>query len=344
MPNIEKIIFDIETITPMFIAGADGKTAELRPASLKGLLRYWWRALQAEDDLSKLRDDEANIFGSVDRGGSFAIQMKNKPFNSTKKDFPNHPVKVEGKNYKINILEYLAYGTYEYERGQGNVFNREYIPVNTRINIIVRIFNQDYKKEILKAFYVFSLFGGIGTRNRNGFGSFEILNKAKVFEPIKSDFLIDAPYKRENIEKVTRNIDILSYSSFSKGTKLFRSKKDFDSWDKSLADIGEIYRQGRLKLENRHSFDKRQYIGSPIVEKRDTRSFLERHAKPYFIKIGRDSGKYHAYMLYLPSKYCDKLDTDIKKRKIDHSKVDKEFKNVCSEFNEFLANKLETVL
>lgn len=334
MPSIEKISFDIETLTPMFIAGADGKTAELRPASLKGLLRYWWRALKAEGDLSKLRENEANIFGSVDQKGSFSIRIKHEPYKPISKQLPYHRVPVEGKNFKINILKYLAYGTYD----------REYIPQGTRFDVIVNIFNEYYKEDIIKIFYVFSLFGGIGSRNRNGFGAFEIINKAKVFDSIKRDFIIDKPYKKENIIKLVKNIDNLSYSCFTQQTKVFRSKKDFDSWDKALADIGEIYRQDRLKLENRHSFDKRRYIGSPIVEKNITHSSLERHAKPYFLKICRDSGKYRAYILYLPSKYCDKLDTDINKQKIDHSKVDKEFKNVCSEFNKFLANKLETVL
>src|SRR3989338_2067412 len=132
MAKIEKISFDIETVTPMFLAGADGKTAELRPASLKGLLRYWWRALQAESDLSRLRDNESGIFGSVDRGGSFSIQIKHEPFKSTRNKLPNHPVPVEGKTFTINILEYLAYGTYTHEKRQVNVFVRDYIPPNTK--------------------------------------------------------------------------------------------------------------------------------------------------------------------------------------------------------------------
>ncbi|OOP55636.1 MAG: type III-B CRISPR module RAMP protein Cmr1 [Candidatus Brocadia carolinensis] len=204
MAKIDKICFEIETVTPMFLAGADGKTAELRTASLKGLLRYWWRAFQAESDLSKLRDKEAKIFGSIERGGSFSIQMKHESFKSTRNKLPNHPVPVEGKTFTINILEYLAYGTYEYERGKGNVFARDYIPPNTKFSVILNFFNENYKKEILKAFYVFSLFGGVGSRNRNGFGCFEILNKSEVFENIKNAFSVDAPYKTDNLAKLIK--------------------------------------------------------------------------------------------------------------------------------------------
>lgn len=36
--------FEIEAITPMFLAGADPHSAELRVPSVKGALRFWWRA------------------------------------------------------------------------------------------------------------------------------------------------------------------------------------------------------------------------------------------------------------------------------------------------------------
>ena len=42
---MEKIVFECESVTPMFMYGADGKTPELRPASVKGVMRFWWRAI-----------------------------------------------------------------------------------------------------------------------------------------------------------------------------------------------------------------------------------------------------------------------------------------------------------
>ncbi len=32
-------------VTPMFIGDADQKATSLRPPSIKGALRFWWRAL-----------------------------------------------------------------------------------------------------------------------------------------------------------------------------------------------------------------------------------------------------------------------------------------------------------
>jgi len=42
---LHKITFDYETITPMFLAGADQGQVELCAPSIKGTLRFWWRAM-----------------------------------------------------------------------------------------------------------------------------------------------------------------------------------------------------------------------------------------------------------------------------------------------------------
>lgn len=350
---LKKIIFEIETITPMFLAGADQGKAELRAASIKGLLRFWWRALQAEPDIDKLRKRESKIFGSSDEklggGSSFSLRViPNGDLKPTKDKFPTSPqyqMQVEGKTFKINILEYLAYGTYEHVQGQGNVFIRKYYPAKTNFNIVVRFANEVWKSEILKTVYVWSIFGGIGSRSRNGFGSFDVLNKEKAFEDIKEFVSINTPYIKENMGNLVKKENIVSYSSFSKGAKLFKAKDSFATGLDSLADVGKIYKRSRSSLENRHFFEKRQYIGSPIVEKKVTKSFLDRHAKPYFIKIAKEDDKYRACILYLPSFYCEGLEEDRNKSRItNHAELNTKFNKVCAEFNDFLAQNMETVI
>jgi CRISPR-associated protein Cmr1 len=36
--------FEVEVVTPMFLGGANNLEAELRVPSIKGMLRFWWRA------------------------------------------------------------------------------------------------------------------------------------------------------------------------------------------------------------------------------------------------------------------------------------------------------------
>jgi CRISPR-associated protein Cmr1 len=48
-----------QVTTPLFCGGADGSSAELRPSSVKGVLRFWWRACawsRFDGDLTRIRD------------------------------------------------------------------------------------------------------------------------------------------------------------------------------------------------------------------------------------------------------------------------------------------------
>src|SRR3990172_5820707 len=57
------IEFQCETITPMFMGSADPQECELRPPSIKGAMRFWWRAINGNLGLDELRKREAEIFG-----------------------------------------------------------------------------------------------------------------------------------------------------------------------------------------------------------------------------------------------------------------------------------------
>jgi CRISPR type III-B/RAMP module RAMP protein Cmr1 len=56
--------------------GADGSSAELRPASIKGVLRFWWRAIHGNLSLDELHEQEGKIFGSKDKRSSFSIKIQ----------------------------------------------------------------------------------------------------------------------------------------------------------------------------------------------------------------------------------------------------------------------------
>src|SRR5205823_1602619 len=59
-----KLTVRLSAVTPLFIGGAEpNDRAELRPASIKGLLRYWYRALDGS-----YAANESRYFGSTDAG------------------------------------------------------------------------------------------------------------------------------------------------------------------------------------------------------------------------------------------------------------------------------------
>ena len=77
---MNQIIFECETITPMFMYGADGKTPELRPTSVKGVMRFWWRAINGHLSLIELKKQEDEIFGSTEKKSSFSIKIEDYKF------------------------------------------------------------------------------------------------------------------------------------------------------------------------------------------------------------------------------------------------------------------------
>ena len=95
---MEKIIFECETITPMFLAGADGQTPELRAPSIKGALRFWWRAMHGHLSLKDLHDLEGKIFGDNSNRSCFSVRIQNR----NQIDFETKP--VPHKHYKIPAI------------------------------------------------------------------------------------------------------------------------------------------------------------------------------------------------------------------------------------------------
>ncbi len=350
---LEQIRVKVEIITPMFLSGADQTKAELRAASIKGLLRYWWRALQAESDIDALRRREAAIFGSGgdSESGSSSFSIRVIPETEAKpcrEPFPqaaSYLVQVEGKTYKTNVLVYLAYGTHDWIPKKGDVLNRDYFPIKSCFDIMLTFMKPIYKNEVLKALYTFSLFGGMGSRSRNGFGSFHIRNRDDVFGPVKEIFSVDHSYSNDNLGCLITQAGNAPYSSFCQGTMLFEDRAFFDTPLEALSEVGKIYRHARGRLEHRHQFEKRQYVGAPLDPPKETfTSILDRHAKPYFIKVAKAGNGYRSYILFLPSQYAAELEVDRNQRPIDHSKHNRMFREVCTEFNAILASKMEQII
>ncbi|MGH8508705.1 MAG: type III-B CRISPR module RAMP protein Cmr1, partial [Gammaproteobacteria bacterium] len=81
-------------VTPMFLGGANpDNCAELRPPSIKGALRFWWRALKwakirtslpgNTQAFAKLQTEEAALFGSASGGQSQVLLHIRHHINTT---------------------------------------------------------------------------------------------------------------------------------------------------------------------------------------------------------------------------------------------------------------------
>lgn len=287
--DMETKEFELEVVTPMFLGGADPKKAELRVPSIKGVLRFWWRALYGSDDLEDMKKREDQIFGSTTEKASFSIQLKEidnvKPLLAGLPQGIKVQTQSKGKTFPISIIEYLAYGLCEYNKTQKkNVYTKEHIPVGTNFKLVFNLKNKLFIGQILDSLKILTDYGGLGSHTRNGFGSIKISG-------LSSNLKIEGEPK--------------SFSALSSKSILFNKYTPKDKWEDALSEIGKAYREARSSLEQKHHFAKRLLIAKPLIVKGEV-NINDRHSKPYFLHISKlQSGKYQGQILFMPYNYYD---------------------------------------
>jgi len=151
--------FKLKIITPMFMAGEDGRTSELRPSEFKGMMRFWWRAIRADNNIDNLRKNEAEIFGGSGEGeGKSKIKIKIIPKNIFKTQYRPLP-HSDKKKFTLPCIK------------ENSTFNIILLGEENFVNIFKNIFT------------ISTILGGFGKRSRRGFGSIEIT------EPIELNFV-----------------------------------------------------------------------------------------------------------------------------------------------------------
>jgi len=325
---MRKIIFECETITPMFMYGADGKTAELRPASIKGVMRFWWRAINGNLPLDELKKQEGEIFGSMEKKSSFSIRVRYKAIENNVDKKKNNIVKVE----EIPKMSYLFYPFYlDGAEKEKKCF------INLKFEVIISSRDEKALKEASYSFILLSLFGGLGSRSRRGGGNFVITD---VSDTNYNQFLLRDIKNLNNIyEKIreyfrdTYPLNEVSNEYSTLSTLNFKLSSNKNSWDKALDDIDKKYKNFRKKKENK--LLNNASFGLPIIFE-DSKNSVEvitdpefdRRASPMIIKILKVQDKYYWLVLKLNGEFLPK-GTKIKEKKdtsykdIDENIVDK---------------------
>ncbi|MES3629890.1 MAG: type III-B CRISPR module RAMP protein Cmr1 [Longimonas sp.] len=143
--------FAVETISPMFLRGADGETPELRPPSFKGLLRYWWRAAKVLP-VNELHEQEGRIFGSAagDEGRRSTVTIRLEKRGSL--SYSNHQP-VPHRGFRLSAFD------------PGQQFSI----------VLHRLPHCPISLDELKHTMIVALaLGGVGFRSRRGFGAMRI--------------------------------------------------------------------------------------------------------------------------------------------------------------------------
>ncbi len=96
---MQKIDVTLETMTPLFLGGAGGKTAppELRPPAFRGAMRYWLRAA-----LGGIIGDDENAMKTI-------VQLEGKVFGSVREESSNAASEIVTRIANSQMMPYITY-------------------------------------------------------------------------------------------------------------------------------------------------------------------------------------------------------------------------------------------
>ena len=237
---MQTITFECEVITPMFLAGADGIVSELRAPSIKGALRFWWRAMNGHLSLDNMKKEEGEIFGSTSQRSKVIIRA-------------NMNEKEEGQLQKSDALsgrDYLMYSVFP--------------PMNTKEAFLtgkfeVHLCSNDVSmlKNCAYCFWLLSNFGGLGTRSRRGSGKFVIINYTGIdlgfsFNSNSNDLTQFTEYLGNGIQTIKKHFNVVENNNTTdfpcfKNCNIYVLSTGKSKSENALNDIGNEYMNFRRR-------------------------------------------------------------------------------------------------
>lgn len=220
---------EFRVVTPLFMGGANPQSAELRAPSIKGVLRFWWRAMALGrlKSVESVRSEEARIFGSTK--GQSSVQILLSPPKKMVRLRRNSVLEYNGGGVVGDGARYLGYGVIE---SKGGVLSRQCIgyPLQgCKLRLVFRPNTpEDDIESVEAALLAMGFFGGLGSRSRKGYGSFNLVNLKRDNDPVFTmpNDLEDLKKAMLNLldkkgrYKITPHIGLPPYTAFSNLTRI----------------------------------------------------------------------------------------------------------------------------
>lgn len=205
--------YELRFTTPAFLGNAQ-QDAQWRTPPIKALLRQWWRIVHAPKagfDVAKLRGDEARLFGAAaDNGNSTKSLVRIRldqwtPGTLTawpKQDPKIHHPEVDVAGGMVGSQLYLGFGPLVIKQGTALKANAAIQPgESARLSIAAP---DDATSTFTAVLALVNLYGTVGGRSRNGWGSFvlkaldgtpPLLQESKPFQrPWRDALKLDWPH------------------------------------------------------------------------------------------------------------------------------------------------------
>jgi CRISPR-associated protein Cmr1 len=226
-----------EIVTPMFIGGAHSDDPpDIRPPSVKGALRFWWRALQWRHCLNQsdadptqalhlLHQQEAALFGLAikeQQYGQGQVQLKIQA-PEKQKPLQEHTLKLKQSS---GLTYLLGQGLYHYKNG----LLKSALDAHQTFELVLKIKPAADIDSLIQAVMAFGLLGGLGSRGRKGWGSVAI--RSLVHHHNHQDNVLPVPQNINQYQAYLTDLfkdlpkDLPPYTAVSKHTRMDISVED----------------------------------------------------------------------------------------------------------------------
>lgn len=313
--------FEIEFITPTFLGGADGN-AEVRTAPFKNLIRRWWRIANGKLSPDELWKKEAELFGSTEKNPD--IVTANKHSKSSEKQpeiFGKSKIEIKILERKCSIVNNkIDIGSFETEYGSMPIstylgygaIGKKYIETKSIIELQL-LCPLEYKNELINTIFLIHLFGTIGSRSHNGWGSLYITPRNFKFAP---DVVFNNFLDWENIVISKKDYPHL-IGKDKKGVLCWKTDV-CRSWSEAFSEIGTVYHDlvNEIKMKC-YDLNCRKLLGFATGKERMPSHFLIKVVKTK-VKIGDNVViRYYGQILHIP--YIVNMDNWSSKQQLDAS-------------------------
>jgi CRISPR-associated protein Cmr1 len=254
---MERETFQVEFVTPCFLAGAAGQP-EWRAASIRGQLRWWFRAVAGgcwNGDLDRVRREEDLLFGSTESKSLLQVQAFAAPASSglplgkalsadeiarlwgdeSPETRQRLRIRGNGHEFNSNPIQYLGFGPISL----GSI--RPYFPAESPATFKLRWGPRKRGAETRtvfdKALWAWLNLGGIGAKTRKGFGSLRCMEPNAMYH---------APASRKDLEDGVKSLlrEVRSFEQepawthFSSRSRILISARAARSWSDAMECLG----------------------------------------------------------------------------------------------------------
>jgi CRISPR-associated protein Cmr1 len=298
-------------VTPMFLGGADTTgIAEMRIPSLKGALRYWYRAIDPA-----YRQYEGVCFGSGGQGGGqsrFLMKLDSESSLQSVGPYGKDKSSIKYFSYFAESRNYL-----EADKSFTVTFARKFTSPSEECQA-------DWRR-LQASVWLLAHVGGLGFRSRRGFGSLRIdadsWSKKEIGGeptlPIAHSKLTPETWKaafEEGLAEIRRwfpGIHQLDHTVITDQATFHLYKTAFANWTKALDQVAQDLKDFRARRTEQECGTNQWYwankaaIGMPIVVKKDRIEPVgadSRHASPIWIRIVKIGSQYYPFIAVLPTR------------------------------------------